>query len=299
MQSKEVTQRLKLEFQPDKSEGSAARAPRKEEMKSKLVLLIVFAVALAACSSPAAPTATTAPVAPTEAPTAAPTEAPPPTEAPTNTPEPTADLAATEAAQAAEQAAELAASAGEAITAELAEAGYTAGQGLVSWVLEPIEIVINEQTFDGVWDDLGSDAVYEDFALSVDVTWETKTGLSGCGFLFRAEDDLDRGAQIEFYTGRLSGAPFWGIEFYRFGDYQSSLGSGYSSAIKDGQGSTNHYLLVVQGLEVRIFANGTRVGYASLPAARTDGRIAFLAWQDSGLTTCTFENALIWEFVEN
>lgn len=253
-------------------------------MTRTLVLLLLAAtLALSACGGPAA--------------TAAPTVPPTQVEIPTDTiePTPTPDLAATEAAQATEQAAVLV----DGILGELADLGYSADNGSLAWAQgAPIEVILNQQNYNGVYNDMGIDTAYGDFALGVDVTWETDTGLAGCGFIFRSEDDLDRGQQIQFYTGRLSGAPFWGYELYRFGEFQANLGSGNSNVLLAKQGDTNHYVMIVQGLTATVYANGLRLGTTTLPAARTTGRLAYLTWSDTGVSTCTFENGWVWAIAE-
>ncbi|MEX1247215.1 MAG: hypothetical protein WEA61_01930 [Anaerolineales bacterium] len=264
-------------------------------MKRQLIIFLVLGILLAACSSPAAPTATTAPAAPTEAPTAAPTEAPPPTEAPTSTPEPTADLAATAAVQATADAEALLAALADEISQELTTLGLSTEGNLVFLQADPIAIVANQQDFDGVYEDAGIDPV-GDFAWGFDMTWETETGFSGCGFIFRAENDMDRGQQVRFYTTRLSGLPFWAFAIYRYGQWQVDLADGVNSAIKNGQGSTNHFVVSAHGPNVIFYVNGTRVGATTLPAARATGRFGYLTWEDSGISTCTFSNGWVVEY---
>lgn len=256
-------------------------------MKNVLIAVLLLAVGLAGCSSPAASPTEAAP--PTEE--SLPTATLPPTEAPTNTPEPTVDLAATKAAASTEQAASVVAD----IKEELTALGLATEGSLFYVQGEPIAVTVNYQEGDGLLEDAGIGSV-ADFALSIDVNWETKTGISGCGIVFRAEDDLDRGQQIRVFTTRLSGAPYWSIDLYKYGEWQALLFEDFNTSIKDGQGSTNHYLIVAQGLNVIVYANGTRIGATTLPAARTTGGFAYFTWQDSGISTCTFSNAVVWEF---
>ena len=132
--------------------------------------------------------------------------------------------------------------------------------------------------------------------MGVDVTWETDTGLSGCGIVFRAEKGIERGKQIRFYTSRLSGLPLWSVALYQYGIYQADITIDSNSAIKSGQGTTNHYMFIVQGTNTIIYANGTRIAATTLPADLNEGQFGFFTWEDSGESTCTFENAWILEY---
>jgi hypothetical protein len=258
------------------------------KMKPKLALVLLSAL-LASCAN-AALTATEAPAEPTATKL-------PPTEALTDTPHPTAtaDLAST--AIAATETAK--ADAMIEIVQELETIGLSADEAeLVYLQSEPMLLSLNEQALNGVVDETNDDSSYANFIMGVDIAWETKTGISGCGFVFRGEDDLMSGQQMQFVTIRLSGAPQWAIALARYGEPQAGLASGYNNIINSGQGDKNEYILVADGLSVTIFANGTRLGATTLPAARTEGRFGLIAWQDSGQTTCTFENMWVLEMSE-
>jgi hypothetical protein len=237
---------------------------------------------LAACAQ--APTATALPPAATD------TEALPPTEAPTNTIEPTAtpDYLATEAAEATAAAAEAVTD----INAELEDLGLST-EGEFVWIqAEPVEVKLTAQDFDGLVEPLNEDLEVGDFTMGFDVTWETVTGFSGCGVVFRAED-MDRGKQIRFYAMRFSGIPNWFVDLYQYGSFQANLNWQPSNAIKSAQGSTNHYVITIDGPNMYGYANGTRIAYATLPGSLTEGQFGFVAWEDSGETTCTYENGWI------
>jgi hypothetical protein len=60
-------------------------------------------------------------------------------------------------------------------------------------------------------------------------------------------------------------------------------------------GSTNTFLLVVQDDHFSVYINGGREGtYYDFGRQRSDGAIGFLASQESGKGSCTFENAWVW-----
>jgi hypothetical protein len=113
--------------------------------------------------------------------------------------------------------------------------------------------------------------------------------------MFRAEPDFKEGENYQFATIRLSGSPAWDIEYWNYGQWQSTLTNSIvtSQAIKEEQGSSNEYVLVAQGDQFTVYANGDRLG-ASYHSKLTEGQFAFLGWHESGDTTCTFENTWVW-----
>jgi hypothetical protein len=252
--------------------------------------ILFLAVLLTACSG-------AAPATPTSAPEATATELPP-TEVPaTPTTEPTAtpDASATAAAEAAAAEAEALAQ----IAEDLDEIGYSIDDAeLVFLQTEPVAITQNGQNFGGQFEAAGGDVDYGDFMMGVDVAWNTSTAISGCAIVFHGEEDLERGKQLQFYTGRLSGAPYWAVALYEFGAWKATLAYDYTNVLRAEQDDENDYIFIADGSTVIMFANGHRIGATTMPAARLSGRFGFNAWADSGQTTCTFENMWVLEFPE-
>ncbi len=221
-------------------------------------------------------------------PSSTPTATSSPTAAPTATPTP--DLRATERAKAVDEAA-------RAIAAELDEVGMAGFLGYLDWV-HPGPLEVQTQTYGQlVYLPVSPNVDYADFVLHVDVAWDSRSGLSGCGVIFRSEPDLERGEQFRFYTLRLSGLPGWDVELWRYGQYQSTLTGEvkYHSIIDQQAGAINKYVLVATEDRVTIYVNRVRLGSVTI-TRREAGRIAFFVWQESGESTCTFSNAWIWVF---
>jgi len=228
--------------------------------------------------TPVPPTSTPKPTATTE-PTA------------TRTPRPTADAAATAAAEETE----IAELTDRLVRAQLAEIDRENRVGQVDFFFpDPYELVVD--TFNSyTYVPLDPGREYSDFILHYDVTWDSKTGLAGCGVIFRSEEDLEEGEQFRFEVIRLSGFPGWDVVLFRYGEFVSSATSGVrqSSAINQESGSTNEVFLEVDGTVFTAFANGTKLGSATV-SRRSQGEIALFVWQESGRTSCLYEN--IWVF---
>lgn len=245
------------------------------------------ATALPAATDTAAPTDT--PI-PTDTPE--PTATPPPTDTPTPEPTATPDLTGTAAVEATQAAEEAMAE----VSQDLETVGVSATSGKLAWVSSET-VVLKVNTYgEHDYQVIDPDLVVQDFVFQTDVTWDSSGGLAGCGLLFRAEEDLDRGANYEFLTIRLSGLPAWGVFRVDYNTIQDDLSpkNAFSSSINQKQGSSNTYTLIAKGNSFTFYANGDRMGTvfnSKLP----EGLIAYVVSQESGETTCTFENS--WLFV--
>lgn len=148
-----------------------------------------------------------------------------------------------------------------------------------------------------IYDPLDEDLILKNFMLGVDVTWNSETGFAGCGIIFRADPDFQTGEQVVFNTIRLSGFPGWDIELHDQGGFRANLTGGIktSGAIDQHNGATNHYVISANGYNVTIYANGQRLGSATLTERRFEGTFAFFAFGDRDVTRCIFSNAWILE----
>ena len=259
-------------------------------MKTIFVALIcTTALVLTACGPAATPPPTAAP---TSAPTAtlAPTSTPtlPPTATPTATPNATATAAAIATAQAQEQS--------DAVKAELEALGIAVDTGKLGFYqAQPQDIVLSEYQ-QWIYDPFAGDFGAGDFVLSTDVTWDTDAIMT-CGVMFRSEANFEQGAQYMFEFLRLSGLPAWGIAYMKDGRAQNSVAGATSGAINQESGATNKIVLAAEGEKFTLYINGVRQGsYYDYSKQRLDGKFAFSAWQDSGTTTCSFENTAVWVY---
>jgi len=225
-------------------------------------------------------TATFTPVPPTATPTAIP---------PTATPSPTPNLTATAAARATETAAPILAM----IDGELQKYDLSTQEGQLGWVHDPVTMKLDTYMEAQSQVDY-PDLVVSDFVVHSDITWESTTGLAGCGLLLRSAEDFTKGQQYQFALVRLAGKPLWDIEYFRYGQFQYNItGLRDAPGVNFESGSTNKVTIVVQGNKMTVYINGEKLG-AGMDNKLTDGIVSFLAWQESGETTCTFTNSWLW-----
>ena len=247
------------------------------------------AAELPLATATAEPTSTLEP-SPTPLATNTPTILPSETPAPTSTTTP--DLQATAAAEATQIAVEKL----NGIKAEIERIGYPTDNDNLGWIQgEQFEIVVDE--YGGSYYETFADSlVAKDFILKTEITWESSSGLAGCGLLFRSEPNFKQGAQYEIAFLRLSGLPAWEIAYIKEDEFQKSItGILTAGAIEQEQGSTNSYLLVAEGGKFTLYINDVRIGsYYDYANSQIEGRFAFTGWQESGETSCEFNNTWVW-----
>jgi hypothetical protein len=255
---------------------------------------LTLALLLSGCGFAAPqPTATPLPPAATFTPPPSPTA----TLAPTNTPLPTAtstpDAKATKAAIAT-------AAADDAIkTIEGVFKKYnlsTAEGKFGEMIDEPMEL--SASTYGERNYDLLSDIPYKDFAFYTEITWKSTSGLAGCGLAFRTEDLKMRKDYYTFNTLRLSGAPAWDVEWSANGKFKTNaMGKiKFNNTINVENGDSNAYLLVVRGKNVTVYANGEKLGQTEINQRLDGGTFMALVFQESGETSCAFENSWVWNY---
>lgn len=272
---------------------------RRPHYRTLMILFLVVFLLNGCGPAPAAPatptTEPTATIAPTQTPL--PTETPKPTSTPTEAPTLTAtpdktatvvaEIAATEQAQAA------------LVEPDLLEYGLDPKEGHVAWINPEtlnLEATGYEEEFVHVLKELGEVA---DFVLKTTVRWNSSGGLAGCAVTFRAEDDLKQGAHYSLYLMRLQFMPVWDIEYHKFNRWEATTNVGGKALptdqLNDDKNSENVITLIARGENFTTYFNGEKQSAASHNKLK-DGNIAFMAWQNSGKTTCKYSDTWVWVF---
>jgi hypothetical protein len=147
----------------------------------------------------------------------------------------------------------------------------------------------------GILQSIGDGINAKNFIFKSKVTWNA-TGILICGLAFRAESDLSKGKQYQFYFYRLSGLPAYKIDVYEFGRYKNTVSDEkYSEGIDSKNDAANEFVLIAQTEQFTVSINGKQQGqFYDTSKQREDGILAFLAWQDSGKGSCTFEDNWLW-----
>jgi hypothetical protein len=181
----------------------------------------------------------------------------------------------------------------------LQEVNYSTEEGYLAWS-ETDPWPITSTTYGTIiFEPIDEGTDYRTYVMHYDVTWESTSGLAGCGLIFHSEANLGSGKQYRFYAYRFSGLPYWTVELWNANwPPTSAMGRGkLNSAINQENGSTNTYTLVVREEIMTVYVNGNRLSHVPL-SSLNKGRIAFFVFQESGKTTCAYENAWLWSLEE-
>lgn len=170
-------------------------------------------------------------------------------------------------------------------------------EGYLAWrQVEPVTIDMSGPQKDaGMLQPLAENSDPANFIFKSDVTWNA-SGILICGLAFRSEPDLERGTQYQFYFYRLSGLPAYKIDVYSAGRFKNTISDiKYSDGIESENDASNEFVLVAHEDQFTVYINGRRQGqFYDTSLQREDGFLAFLAWQDSGKGSCTFEDSWLW-----
>jgi hypothetical protein len=178
-----------------------------------------------------------------------------------------------------------------------ANSGLPYGEGYLAWKqTEPVTIDMSGPQKDaGIIHAIGESLTASNFIFKSNVTWNA-SGLLICGLAYRAEEDLNKGKQYQFYFYRFSGLPAYKIDVYDFGRFKNTITDvKYSDGVDDKNGASNEFIVVAQDERFTVYINGQRQGdFYDSSKQRVDGLLAFLAWQDSGKGSCSFEDSWLW-----
>ncbi len=253
------------------------------------VALAVLALSGLACSLTAGeqPPTPPAPTVVIESSTRMPLPEPTATQSPT--PSPTVDITAVVAQQTADA---LHYMEGQ-VQDEMTELGLPADTGHLAW-FSTSNILLTTVDYQGLEFRAIPDLTASNFILKVDIIWDTTSGLAGCALPFRADGDFKTGATYMLMLMRLSGAPAWDIEYWQDGVFERAVRAAeLSDSIDDRAGRKNSIILIAQDNEFSVYINGDKMSTAR-DSKLPDGKLGFSAWQESGETTCRFENAWLW-----
>jgi hypothetical protein len=147
------------------------------------------------------------------------------------------------------------------IRAELPKYGVDPDQGRPGWIHPPVTLEVEGyMQYDYANEFIGT--VARDFVVSTDITWNTVTGLSGCGFVLRSDGNQEalnqylaiasRGASGHVVFGTMAnGELVTGQDIYAYGldpnfDWQNDV--------------TNRLTVVGRGNTFTIYTNDTLIG---------------------------------------
>lgn len=179
---------------------------------------------------------------------------------------------------------------------ELATYGVSASAGRPGWVHPPATLDITGYLQYDYATEFAS-TVTQDFVVAADITWNTRTGLSGCGFALRADGNGNQ--YLALITRGANGHAIFSViannEHVQSKDY-------YAAPIDPANDVTNRFAVVGRGSNFTFYTNGQKAAdvdanFKTGPAAGIyyeKGFVAFVGLSESGRTVCRFTNAWLW-----
>jgi len=183
------------------------------------------------------------------------------------------------------------------IKPELDLVGYPETGSITWYQVDAINIVpAKNQTL--FYKTIDEKLIAGDFIFKTDITWSA-TSLVFCGFNFRAGENIEKGNHYEFLFLRISGLPGWDIEYHEGDEFVSTITERihFSDAMKTENNATNEFILVARGNQFTVYINKIRQGtFFDYGNKLTEGQFAFLAFEDSGASSCKYDNSWLWSY---
>lgn len=184
------------------------------------------------------------------------------------------------------------------ILEELATYGVDPNQGRLAWVHPPITIE-TEGFLQYNYANQNIATVAQDFVLAGDITWNTRFGTTGCGFVLRSDGDQEENFDQYLVVATRGASGHVGFIIMQDGEVKTNeitdiYANGIDPLFEWQNDTTNRLAIVARGNTFTIYTNGTRIGEVTPSVAYERGFVAFVALNESGDTTCHYEDTWLW-----
>lgn len=183
------------------------------------------------------------------------------------------------------------------ILAELPAYGVDPHQGELAWIHPPVTIQ-TEGYMQYAYANQFIATAARDFVVAADITWNTRFGTTGCGFVVRSDGNEESINQYLVIATRGGNGRVLFVT-QRNGqviDNESKdiYANGIDPLFEWQNDTTNRVVVVGRGEVFTIYTNGTKIGEVTAQAGYDRGFVAFVALNESGDTTCQYDNVWLW-----
>lgn len=183
------------------------------------------------------------------------------------------------------------------IEAELLTIGIEPSHGRVGWIHDPVTVKVEGYLQYGYANEF-LETVAADFVVAADITWNTQYGSTGCGFVLRSDGNEEAFNQYLVIATRGAEGHV-GFIVQRDGEVsvdesEEIYANGIDPLFEWQNDTTNRIVVVGRGDTFAIYTNGTKIGEITTEAGFEKGFVAFVALNESGFTTCHYDNAWLW-----
>lgn len=182
------------------------------------------------------------------------------------------------------------------IRADLAAYGLDPQVGELAWI-HPPELIEIQGYLQSDYKNRFLATVSENMVVSTDLTWNTFTGLAGCGFMIHANGDEENGQDGYLLIASRGGNGRILLMTLVDGEVEKVDEFNYRTGLRWRNNETNRVAFVVRNNVFTAFVNGENIGEIAAPAEYQFNRgfTAMVAVSESGLTQCQFDNTWLWQ----
>ena len=182
--------------------------------------------------------------------------------------------------------------------AELPVYGVDPNVGRMAWIHPPVTLQVQGyMTYD--YANVRAATVAQDFVLASDITWNTQFGTTGCGFVLRSDGDQEENYDqyIALITRASSGEMLFTI--MQDGEVKQNEITTRNVTRLDPNfqwqnDTTNRFAVVARGNTFSFYTNGAYLGDITPSVAFDRGFVFFVGLNESGTTTCQYDNSFLW-----
>ena len=182
--------------------------------------------------------------------------------------------------------------------AELPAYGVDPAQGRMAWIHPPVTIQASGY-LSYTYANQNIATVAQDFVLAADITWNTRFGTAGCGYVLRSDGDQqgDYDQYIALVIRGGSGELLFTIiqdgEVVRNEITDININR-LDPSFQWQNDTTNRLAVVARGNTFSFYSNGAHVGDVTPSIFYERGFVAFVGLNESGTTLCQYDNAFLW-----
>lgn len=181
------------------------------------------------------------------------------------------------------------------ILAELPTYGVDPSEGHLGWIHDPA-LLTAEEHMDYAYLNEHASKIAEDFVISGDITWNTQTGIAGCGFVLRSNGNIDALEEYLVLISRGSNGALAFIKQQPGNQVQETPFDNVENIDPNFEWQndfTNRLTVVARGDTFSIYTNGVYIGQV-VDNSYSRGFVAMVAVSESGQTRCQFDNTWLW-----
>ncbi len=143
------------------------------------------------------------------------------------------------------------------VIAELPTYGVDPSQGRLGWV-HP-DVTLKAEGYQS--EDFANNYIQmiaKDFVMAADITWDSKYGDSGCGFVLRTDGNPDKPSQYTLLVSRIASGHAFFIAMAQGQpvNFRNYYANWLDKQFKWQNGTTNRLAVVMTGMQMRIYTNG-------------------------------------------